>query len=82
MPKTKRDLLKRRTASIILHLDKSQAYLLEMADTFREHHPEYADYLEIIAYGVEQNKQWVFDFWRLAWGKLPSDWKRWTGGRV
>lgn len=59
MPKTTRDLIKRRHDQIQTHLDRSIAYLSELYAQFLEHHPDYSEGYENIIMMLMQAKEFV-----------------------
>jgi len=77
MPKTKRDILKRKLAQSYNLLDTSLEYLRELEEIFRPVHPEYADFLVLIAQNIIVTQEFMMQFWEKAWGKRPRDIDAW-----
>lgn len=77
MPKTKRDLLKMKTAQALHHLDGALEDIKDLEETFRPQHPKYADYLIAICKPILISQEWLLDFWEKAWGKRPEDYNVW-----
>ena len=55
-------------------MDRSIEHLLGLRGVFEPSHPDYAEYLTLIAKAQLQVQQQLSDFYRLAWGKAPSNW--------
>lgn len=73
MAQTKRDKLKRTTAQAYNDLDRAMANVLELKAVFAPVHPDFAEYLEKIAKAILVCQQFLLAFWKLAWGKVPSE---------
>jgi len=72
MPKTKRDYLKRTTAQAYHNIERAIANIQKLHEVFLPHHPDYAQYLELIAHNLVITQGFILDFWKKAWGKLPK----------
>lgn len=73
MPKFRHPQLKRTLAQALLGMDKAMIRLLELEKIFRPHHPEMAEFLELMARNIQMSHKWALDFWEQAWGKRPED---------
>ena len=59
MPKTTRDLIKRRHDQMQTHLDTVLRYLNELHDQMLEHHPDYSEGYANLILMVMQIKEFV-----------------------
>lgn len=73
MPKNKRDLMKRQLAAAINHLVSAQEMVGRLFSEFDTVHDDYAEFLVLIGQSMEVSSRLLFDFWKLAWGKVPED---------
>lgn len=77
MPKTKRDLLKRRMGQAHNNVQRALADVKDLHETFSPSHPLYAEYLEAIAICLIEVQKMMLNFWVHAWGKPPKDITKW-----
>ena len=77
MPKTKRDILKRKLAQSYNLLDNALVYIRELEEIFRPVHPKHADMLVLIANVIIQAQEFMMQFWEISWGKRPRDIDAW-----
>jgi len=72
MPKSTHDRLKRETAQALHDLDRAGNNLHSLYKKFVPVHPEYADYLKVIAGLISTSYDMILDFWDKAWGPHPD----------
>lgn len=77
MPKTKRDLLKRKVAQVYEHLEYCLVYLAELYTIFEPVHPEHAEMLMLLAQATTQIQENIKTFCIITWGKIPKHFDRW-----
>jgi len=71
MPKTKRDYLKRTTAQAYHNIERALENIHYLHEVFEPHHPDYAEYLKLIARNLIITQNFILDFWEKAWGRVP-----------
>jgi len=72
MPKRKRDYLKRTAAQAYHNIERALGNIYDLHQEFEPHHPDYAQYLELIARNLIMSQRFILDFWKKAWGKIPK----------
>ena len=77
MPAKKQTKLKKSCAGSLNNLDKSIAHLVNLYEAFEPHHPEYADFLDLIITNNLQTREFILDFWSKSWGSRPDDYRKW-----
>jgi len=77
MPKTRRDVLKRRVAQAYNNVDRALANVRDLHDQFDPVHPEYGEFLVVIGQTLTQVHKLLMEFWVHAWGELPDDIETW-----
>ena len=70
---------KRKIAQARNDIDRALGKIVILHDEFNPVHPEYAQLLEATAKSLILSKQFLEDFWRLAWGALPGNWDTYVG---
>ena len=70
---------KRKIAQARNDIDRALGKIVILHDEFNPVHPEYAQLLEATAKSLILSKQFLEDFWRLAWGSLPGNWDTFVG---
>ena len=55
-------------------MDKSLEHLLGLSGVFETSHPQYAEFLGLIAKAQRTLQLQLEEFYRLAWGRVPGDW--------
>ncbi len=69
--------LRREMAQILNHLDTAAYGLAHFVKTFKEPHPDMAEYLEAMCKQVLTLKEAGLTFWEWAWGTRPTDYNVW-----
>lgn len=72
MGKTKHDLLKREAAQALNDLDRAGGNVYTLYTAFAPVHPEYAEYLKLIAENLQVSCDMILRFWDHAWGPHPT----------
>ena len=55
-------------------MDKSLEHLMGLQGVFAESHPQYAEFLGLIAQAQRTVQVQLAEFHRLAWGRVPGNW--------
>jgi hypothetical protein len=76
-PRSKRDVMKRSAAQIINHQAKVVLQLAELAEKFKTHHPDLADYLEQCAINENATRDAFLAFVQKAWMLDENDLMSW-----
>jgi hypothetical protein len=79
MPKTYRDNLKRQLAHAHYDLEVAGAHIFNVANAFKEVHPELADPLYATLDGLKIILDVLDTFALEAWGKENPNWQGWRG---
>ena len=77
MPKTHRDLLKKKLGHALNNIERAQMRCLELRDTFAPSHPSEAELLQATMLGLEVCLESLRSFAIFAWGIVPSTVERW-----
>jgi hypothetical protein len=77
MPKTKRDLLKRKLAQAYNLIDKATAYITEVGAEFDGVHEQETESLGIVVATCESLKMILDLFCQDTWGMDPDEIKKW-----
>lgn len=78
MPKTQRDLYRRKLAQAYININWAATYLLELYNVFNPVHPELGAYLQGALEGLAVNTEILTQFAQDAWGKETPDWIAWA----
>lgn len=81
MPKTKRDLLKRRLAQAHHDLHKAAENIIPLEQQFRGPHADLANILALALVGLDNLLQLIDVFADRAWGYHPDDYETWRNPR-
>ena len=65
---------KRRTRRIYCRLDTAMDQILGLKEVFEADHPEHCHALDTIAKEVLFAQEHLAMFYRVTWGRLPSNW--------
>jgi hypothetical protein len=77
MPKTKHDLLKRKTAQVYIKLDGALVGTIELYETFAPQHPDLSEALRQVAEGIDMCQILLTAFWKESWGDKDPRWESW-----
>ena len=55
-------------------MDRALEHLKGLHGVFEVDHPQYAEYIELIAQGQLVLQGQLAELHRLAWGRVPGDW--------
>ncbi len=78
MPKTQRDLYRRRLAQAYININWSATYILELYNIFNPVHPELAAYLMNTLEGLEVVTDLLTRFAQESWGHTEINWASWS----
>lgn len=65
---------KRKARRIYCRMDGTMAQLLELADVFKEQHPDISLKVETIAVCIARCQLLLCNFYRETWGNEPDNW--------
>ena len=65
---------KRQTRWCYRAMDRALEHLLGLHGVFEVDHPQYAEYIEVIAKAQRALQVQLEELHRLAWGRVPGDW--------
>lgn len=82
MPRTRRDVLKRKVAQVRHHINIAVGVLTDLHDQFAPVHPEDGQILETLGVYFLKGNEAVEMFYDKTWGSLPSDWDVVRTGRA
>jgi len=77
MPKTHRDLLKKRYGYAVRDIENAQLQCLLLQREFEVAHPDFAELLQATMLGLEVCLSSLQSFARHAWGHIPPTVERW-----
>lgn len=77
MPKTKRDLLKRKIAYAHRNCDQAVEHILSVQEQFMAAHPELGAVLQTAMESIYLGQTLLERFAVAAWGSLPKNWADW-----
>lgn len=77
MPKTKRDLLKRKVGHAYHNATIGIAHLQEIEEQFRGPHPELADALVTCCVTLDMARDIMAEFWTACWGGTIEPYQSW-----
>lgn len=82
MPKTHRDILRRRIAQVVNLTEISETYLLEVKAEFDPVHPELGEILQKTLETLELSIRLLEAFCTHSWGGYPADWDTWRNPSI
>ena len=59
------------------HQARSVEILLDMAEEFAEHHPDYTEFMQAIGQSIFVNMGFIEDVCKKAWGYFPENIETW-----
>jgi hypothetical protein len=77
MGKSYKQMLRRKLASSVLHIEMAMEDLIGLEAEYRVAHTDLADWLNIIALSLDQCTVFIEQFAEKAWGYVPTDWDSW-----
>lgn len=77
MPKTKRDLLKRKLADAYRSITLAMGSLAELQEIFDGVHEKHSQFLKVAIVTLDFARNALTNFATETWGHAPKDWSSW-----